>query len=82
LQAVVELAAEKNSTLVLPFPVELLRLLQRLTPQATGTDDEESRAITAKIADGMGLLPSTNPQPGSGHSRRGVLARRADWGGR
>src|SRR6476660_3107211 len=45
LQTVVEVAAEKNSTLVLPFPVELLRFLERATPQAserrdtaTGTD--------------------------------------------
>jgi len=33
LQTIVEVAAEKNSTLVLPFPVELLRFLE----QATGT---------------------------------------------
>ena len=33
LQTVVEVAAEKNSTLVLPFPVELLRFLERSTPQ-------------------------------------------------
>jgi regulator of protease activity HflC (stomatin/prohibitin superfamily) len=33
LQTVVEVAAEKNSTLVLPFPVELLRFLERATPQ-------------------------------------------------
>jgi hypothetical protein len=29
LQTVVAVAAEKNSTLVLPFPVELLRFLER-----------------------------------------------------
>jgi regulator of protease activity HflC (stomatin/prohibitin superfamily) len=33
LETVVEVAAEKNSTLVLPFPVELLRFLERLTPE-------------------------------------------------
>src|SRR5918997_5052245 len=32
LQTVVEVAAEKNSTLVLPFPVELLRFLEQATP--------------------------------------------------
>ena len=32
LQTVVEVAAERNSTLVLPFPVELLRFLERMTP--------------------------------------------------
>ena len=35
LETVVEVAAEKNSTLVLPFPVELLRFLERITPQAS-----------------------------------------------
>ena len=34
LNEAVEVAAEKNSTLVLPFPVELLRFLERATPQA------------------------------------------------
>jgi regulator of protease activity HflC (stomatin/prohibitin superfamily) len=37
LQTVVEVAAEKNSTLVLPFPVELLRFLERSTPAAPQT---------------------------------------------
>jgi regulator of protease activity HflC (stomatin/prohibitin superfamily) len=32
LQTMVEVAAEKNSTVVLPFPVELLRFLERNTP--------------------------------------------------
>jgi hypothetical protein len=31
LETVVEVAAEKNSTLVLPFPVELLRFLESAT---------------------------------------------------
>ncbi|MEV5906701.1 slipin family protein, partial [Streptomyces sp. NPDC052127] len=33
LQTVVAVAAEKNSTLVLPFPVELLRFLERAQQQ-------------------------------------------------
>jgi regulator of protease activity HflC (stomatin/prohibitin superfamily) len=36
LQTVVEVSAEKNSTLVLPFPVELLRFLERATHSPTG----------------------------------------------
>ncbi|MFJ8822236.1 slipin family protein [Streptomyces sp. NPDC102467] len=36
LQTVVAVAAEKNSTLVLPFPVELLRFLERATPGDSG----------------------------------------------
>ena len=39
LETVVEVAAEKNSTLVLPFPVELLRFLERATPQASERRD-------------------------------------------
>ncbi|GHH65478.1 peptidase [Streptosporangium violaceochromogenes] len=35
LQTVVEVAAEKNSTLVMPFPVELLRFFDRATRAAT-----------------------------------------------
>jgi regulator of protease activity HflC (stomatin/prohibitin superfamily) len=38
LETVVEVAAEKNSTLVLPFPVELLRFLERLTPPQAEKD--------------------------------------------
>jgi len=37
LETVVEVAAEKNSTVVLPFPVELLRYLERATPQRPPT---------------------------------------------
>jgi regulator of protease activity HflC (stomatin/prohibitin superfamily) len=39
LQTVVEVAAEKNSTLVLPFPVELLRFLERSTPEPAAEHD-------------------------------------------
>ncbi|WP_241998113.1 slipin family protein [Kribbella sp. VKM Ac-2569] len=52
LQTVVEVAAEKNSTLVLPFPVELLRFLERSTPpepvKATGA--EQATPTTAPVA--------------------------------
>jgi regulator of protease activity HflC (stomatin/prohibitin superfamily) len=37
LQTVVDVAAEKNSTLVMPFPVELLRFFERATNTGTGT---------------------------------------------
>jgi len=40
LQTVVEVASEKNSTLVLPFPVELLRFLERSTPPGATTAAE------------------------------------------
>jgi regulator of protease activity HflC (stomatin/prohibitin superfamily) len=48
LQTVVEVAAEKNSTLVLPFPVELLRFLERSTPaQPPGSAPAEPGTVPA-----------------------------------
>ncbi|WP_405010256.1 SPFH domain-containing protein [Kitasatospora sp. NBC_01539] len=46
LQTVVEVAAEKNSTLVLPFPVELLRFLESATEKAQGAAPPEPTAAT------------------------------------
>ena len=43
LQTVVEVAAEKNSTLVLPFPVELLRFLERATPPEAAAPPRPAR---------------------------------------
>ncbi|MDP9867386.1 MULTISPECIES: slipin family protein [Streptosporangium] len=54
LQTVVEVAAEKNSTLVLPFPVELLRFLERATPAET---DRAAPEVTPDSA------PETAPEP-------------------
>jgi regulator of protease activity HflC (stomatin/prohibitin superfamily) len=50
LQTVVEVAAEKNSTLVMPVPVELLRFFDKLTPPPPpgGT---KSAADSASLAD-------------------------------
>jgi len=47
LQTVVAVAAEKNSTLVLPFPVELLRFLERAQehPQEQPRDPRQDRGI-------------------------------------
>lgn len=46
LQTVAEVASEKNSTLVLPFPVELLRFLERAQryPQMPGAEPEGKAA--------------------------------------
>ena len=56
LQTVIQVASEKNATLVLPFPVELLRFLERSTPerddQATAPADGETPELTApKVPD-------------------------------
>jgi regulator of protease activity HflC (stomatin/prohibitin superfamily) len=40
LETVVEVAAEKNSTLVLPFPVELLRFLENAAPSRSAMEGE------------------------------------------
>ena len=47
LQTVVEVAAEKNSTLVLPFPVELLRFLERATPPEAAATAPPPSALQA-----------------------------------
>ena len=53
LQTVVEVAAERNSTLVLPFPVELLRFLERMTPaERTQTEGPASVEQNNNRADG------------------------------
>jgi len=59
LETVVEVAAEKNSTLVLPFPVELLRFLERATPAPL---DRDVQAFTTAAA-GTGSTPSATPLP-------------------
>lgn len=50
LQTVVEVAAEKNSTLVLPFPVELLRFLERSTPSGSAPSDTVDTGDTGDTA--------------------------------
>ncbi len=50
LQTVVEVAGEKNSTLVMPVPVELLRFFDKLTPPAPA-GDRKSAADSASLAD-------------------------------
>jgi hypothetical protein len=44
LQTVVEVAGEKNSTLVMPVPVELLRFFEKMTPAGPDTGPSASLA--------------------------------------
>jgi regulator of protease activity HflC (stomatin/prohibitin superfamily) len=67
LQTVVEVAAEKNSTLVLPFPVELLRFLERSTPADSvpsrrPLEVDQSLAEELRLAEGLaaGATATTN----------------------
>ncbi|MFD6497981.1 SPFH domain-containing protein, partial [Streptomyces sp. NPDC060188] len=61
LQTVVAVAAEKNSTLVLPFPVELLRFLERA--QQGGPPQQPGQAREPRQDDGSGA--SAAPQQAS-----------------
>ena len=62
LQTVVEVAAEKNSTLVLPFPVELLRFLERATPpEAPGPEASAPKAPSTEIASAASQIPVARP---------------------
>ncbi len=69
LQTVVEVAAEKNSTLILPFPVELLRFLERSTPErddkATASTNGETPELTApKVPDDVRGISLDEPLKG------------------
>jgi regulator of protease activity HflC (stomatin/prohibitin superfamily) len=66
LQTVVEVAAEKNSTLVMPFPVELLRFLDRVT---TSLPPEPHPAAAHSVGAGQSAVGGadhpTAPAPSS-----------------
>ena len=49
LETIVEVAAEKNSTLVLPFPVELLRFLEHNSSAPTAWDAEPVKPEAAPV---------------------------------
>ncbi|MFD8702796.1 slipin family protein [Kitasatospora sp. NPDC059648] len=51
LQTVVEVAAEKNSTLVLPFPVELLRFFEASTARLTEGRADAAPAVPPQATD-------------------------------
>jgi regulator of protease activity HflC (stomatin/prohibitin superfamily) len=68
LQTVVEVAAEKNSTLVMPVPVELLRFFDRAAPAAgsrgpatAGVGDGQPPALEAPVA--LAVPPSLAASP-------------------
>ncbi|MFJ5805357.1 slipin family protein [Streptomyces sp. NPDC093093] len=61
LQTVVAVAAEKNSTLVLPFPVELLRFLERAAPAPAAPAPPGPAVPPADKAVPPGAAPTTAP---------------------
>jgi regulator of protease activity HflC (stomatin/prohibitin superfamily) len=63
LETIVEVAAEKNSTLVLPFPVELLRFLENAPNSPAGrpaqTDEEHPEGPTRPAVTPAAITPSS-----------------------
>jgi regulator of protease activity HflC (stomatin/prohibitin superfamily) len=84
LQTVVEVAAEKNSTLVMPIPVELLRFFDRTAPAADLTEspadaarDEDAQpparvlAARASLPAGAAITVPVNATPKGRQRRKG-----------
>ncbi|MFF0559286.1 slipin family protein [Streptomyces sp. NPDC004266] len=63
LQTVMAVSAEKNSTLVLPIPVELLRFLERATPDAASEAEPAQAQAPSPSAP---VPPSLPPMPPPG----------------
>ncbi|MDQ2874152.1 MAG: slipin family protein [Actinomycetota bacterium] len=72
LQTVVEVAAERNSTLVMPIPVELLRFFDKMTPpQPAG--EPKSAADSASMAD-FGEVADVEPEAEAGGAAADPIA--------
>ncbi|MER6134552.1 slipin family protein [Streptomyces sp. NPDC001815] len=65
LQTVVAVAAEKNSTLVLPFPVELLRFLERAQQPVQQPAQQAPRAEDPSLRAGQTAAGPGQPSAGS-----------------
>jgi len=63
LQTVVAVAAEKNSTLVLPFPVELLRFLERAQQPGPGETAQQLQAARPSQSSGQASRPAQPQRP-------------------
>ncbi|MCZ2525769.1 slipin family protein [Streptomyces sp. HB2AG] len=80
LQTVVEVAAEKNSTLVLPFPVELLRFLEHSThrqqsdPQQSGSQSSELQSSEQDSDTGEPVVQELPGQEEPGPEESGLQA--------
>jgi hypothetical protein len=78
LETIVEVAAEKNSTLVLPFPVELLRFLENNTNLATALSAAQSAAGKAPGESESGERPGIVEKLSSAPDRAALAAREPD----
>lgn len=70
LETVVEVAAEKNSTLVLPFPVELLRFLESATERNEAERDGSEQPESDTEAAGGTAHSVQRTEPVAGHTQR------------
>ena len=80
LQTVVEVAGEKNSTLVMPVPVELLRFFEKMAPgpvaptgstalaDAEALDLGDAEVAAAEAAISHSIAPATAPVPALGNA--------------
>jgi hypothetical protein len=70
LQTIVEVAADKNTTLVMPFPVEIVRFLDHHTPpvasEATASGPSTSRHGGSENSMGASPGPSVSPELANG----------------
>ncbi|MGQ4511095.1 SPFH domain-containing protein [Streptomyces sp. DW26H14] len=72
LQTVVDVSAEKNSTLVMPFPVEMLRFFERQDGGSSGTPAGHKHVTAASAAETIArtlpgvLSPSAHGEAGGG----------------
>jgi len=79
LQTVVEVAAERNSTLVMPIPVELLRFFDKFTPSAGGGGEAKSEADSASMADfGDAVDPAIADAVAEAEGKKPISAPAAD----
>ena len=80
LQTVVEVAAEKNSTLVLPFPVELLRFLERATPHTAHVPTRTAEPTTTPTPANVKDEPSTRHTQHTPVDARGFALEQSRFG--
>ena len=80
LQTVVEVAAEKNSTLVLPFPVELLRFLERATPHTAHVATRTAEPTTTTTPANVNDEPSTRHTQHTPVDARGFALEQSRFG--
>jgi regulator of protease activity HflC (stomatin/prohibitin superfamily) len=74
LQTVVDVAAEKNSTLVMPFPVELLRFFEQAAKPEQTIAAEPAQPVVAEPAQTVTAEPETIAAATNGHQKDATLS--------